>query len=76
MHEKACRKRPFRLEKNNLFWTGFFAFKERKLPMAEKKEMEPAEEKVVEIETERLRAFENHPFKRDYEDKSVNKNLL
>ena len=31
--------------------------------MAEKKEMEPAEEKVVEIETERLRAFENHPFK-------------
>ena len=31
--------------------------------MEEKKEMEPAEEKVVEIETERLRAFENHPFK-------------
>ena len=59
----ACRKSPFRLEKNNLFWTGFFAFRERKLPMAEKKEMEPAEEKVVEIETERLRAFENHPFK-------------
>lgn len=31
--------------------------------MAEEKKMEPAEEKVVEIETERLRAFENHPFK-------------
>ena len=59
----ACRKSPFRLEKNNLFWTGFFAFRERKLPMAEEKKMEPAEEKVVEIETERLRAFENHPFK-------------
>ena len=31
--------------------------------MAEKKAMEPAEERVVEIETERLRVFENHPFK-------------
>ena len=59
----ACRESPFRLEKNNLFWTGFFAFRERKLPMAEEKKIEPAEEKVVEIETERLRAFENHPFK-------------
>lgn len=58
-----CRESPLRLEKNNLFWTGFFAFREGKLPMAEKKEMEPVEEKVVEIETERLRAFENHPFK-------------
>ena len=43
----ACRKSPFRLEKNNLFWTGFFPFRERKPPMAEKKAMEPAEEKVV-----------------------------
>ena len=59
----ACRESTFRLEKNNLFWTVFFAFRERKLPMAEKKEMEQIEEKVVEIETKRLRAFENHPFK-------------
>ena len=59
----ACRKSPFRLEKYNLFWTGFLVFRERKPPMAEKKEMESAEEKVVEIETERLRVFENHPFK-------------
>ena len=53
--------------KNNLFWTGFFAlvsvFRERKLPMAEKKELAVTEEKVVEIEMERLRSFENHPFK-------------
>ena len=41
----ACRESPFRLEKNNLFWTDFFAFRERKLPMAENKKMEPAEEK-------------------------------
>ena len=50
--------------KNNLFWTGFFAlvrvFRERKLPMAEKKELAVTEEKVVEIEMERLRSFENH----------------
>ena len=32
---QACRKSPFRLDKNNLFWTGFFAFRERKLPMAQ-----------------------------------------
>ena len=63
MPEKACRKRPFRLDKYNLFWTGFFPFRGRKPPMAEKKAMEPAEERVVEIETERLRVFENHPFK-------------
>ena len=53
--------------KNNLFWTGFFALvsvcRERKLPMAEKKELAVTEEKVVEIEMERLRSFENHPFK-------------
>lgn len=51
--------------KNNLFWTGFFAlvsvFRERKLPMAEKKKLAVTEEKVVEIEMERLRSFENHP---------------
>ena len=28
-----CRKSPFRLEKYNLFWTGFFPFRERKPPM-------------------------------------------
>ena len=53
--------------KNNLFWTDFFAlvsvFRERKLPMAEKKKLAVTEEKVVEIEMERLRSFENHPFK-------------
>ena len=49
--------------KNNLFWTDFFSFRERKLPMAEKKELAVTEEKVVEIEMERLRSFENHPFK-------------
>lgn len=53
--------------KNNLFWTGFFAlvsvFRERKLLIAEKKELAVTEEKVVEIEMERLRSFENHPFK-------------
>ena len=51
---------------NNLFWTGFFALvsvlRERKLPMAEKKELAVTEEMVVEIEMERLRSFENHPF--------------
>ena len=31
--------------------------------MAEKKELAVTEEKVVEIEMERLRSFENHPFK-------------
>ena len=38
-------------------------FSERKLPMAEKKELAVTEEKLVEIEMERLRSFENHPFK-------------
>lgn len=38
-------------------------FRERKLPMAEKKELAVTEEKLVEIEMERLRSFENHPFK-------------
>ena len=38
-------------------------FSERKLPMAENKELAVTEEKVVEIEMERLRSFENHPFK-------------
>ena len=60
---KACRKSPFRLDNNNLFWTGFFTFRERKLPMAEKTELLEEDEKVVEIELERLRGFENHPFK-------------
>ena len=55
--------RPFRLDKNNLFWTGFFAFRERKLPMEEKKELLDQDERVVEIELERLRGFVNHPFK-------------
>ena len=31
--------------------------------MVEKKELAVTEEKVVEIEMERLRSFENHPFK-------------
>ena len=62
----ACRKSPFRLEKYNLFWTGFLPFRERKPPMAEKKAMESAEEKVVEIETERLKAFENHTFRKGH----------
>lgn len=39
------------------------AFGERKLPMAEKTELLKEDEKVVEIELERLRGFENHPFK-------------
>ena len=38
-------------------------FRERKLPMAEKTELLEEDEKVVEIELERLRGFENHPFK-------------
>ena len=33
--------------------------------MAEKKELAVTEEKLVEIEMERLRSFENHPFKAD-----------
>ena len=31
--------------------------------MVEKKELAVTDEKVVEIEMERLRSFENHPFK-------------
>ncbi len=38
-------------------------FKERKEPMEEKNERALSEEKVVEIEVERLKSFENHPFK-------------
>ena len=38
-------------------------FREGKLPMAEKTELLEEDEKVVEIELERLRGFENHPFK-------------
>lgn len=60
--KQACRKSPFRLDKNNLFWTGFFAFRERKLPMEEKKELLDQDERVVEIELERLRGFVNHAF--------------
>ena len=48
--------------KYNLFWTGFFAFRERKLPMEEKKELLDQDERVVEIELERLRGFVNHAF--------------
>ena len=36
------------------------AFRERKLPMAEKTELLEEDEKIVEIELERLRGFENH----------------
>ena len=39
------------------------AFRERKLPMEEKKELLDQDERVVEIELERLRGFVNHPFK-------------
>ena len=39
------------------------AFRERKLPMEEKKELQKQDERVVEIELERLRGFVNHPFK-------------
>ena len=39
------------------------AFRERKLPMEEKKELQNQDERVVEIELERLRGFVNHPFK-------------
>ena len=39
-----------------------FREKER-MPMAEKTELLEEDEKVVEIELERLRGFENHPFK-------------
>lgn len=38
-------------------------FRERKLPMEEKKELLDQNERVVEIELERLRGFVNHPFK-------------
>ena len=36
------------------------AFRERKLPMEEKKELLDQDERVVEIELERLRGFVNH----------------
>lgn len=39
------------------------ALKERKLPMEEKKKLLDQDERVVEIELERLREFVNHPFK-------------
>ena len=39
------------------------AFRERKLPMEEKKKLLDQDERVVEIELERLRGFVNHPFK-------------
>ena len=39
------------------------AFRESKLPMEEKKELLNQDERVVEIEMERLRGFVNHPFK-------------
>ena len=39
------------------------AFRERKLPMEEKKKLQKQDERVVEIELERLRGFVNHPFK-------------
>ena len=39
------------------------AFREMKLPMEEKKELQNQDERVVEIELERLRGFVNHPFK-------------
>lgn len=42
---------------------GLFAFRERKLPMEEKKELLDQDERVVEIELERLLGFVNHPFK-------------
>ena len=38
------------------------AFRERKLPMEEKKELLDQDERVVEIELERLRGFVNHAF--------------
>ena len=37
-------------------------FRERKLPMEEKKELLDQDERVVEIELERLRGFVNHAF--------------
>ena len=61
MGSEMCIRDRFRLDKNNLFWTGFFAFRERKLPMEEKKELLDQDERVVEIELERLRGFVNHP---------------
>ena len=39
------------------------AFRESKLPMKEKKELLNQDERVVEIERERLLGFVNHPFK-------------
>lgn len=39
------------------------AFRERKLPMEEKKELLDQDERVVEIELERLHGFVNNPFK-------------
>ena len=36
------------------------AFRERKLPMEEKKELLDQDERVVKIELERLRGFVNH----------------
>lgn len=39
------------------------AFRERKLPIEEKKELLDQDERVVEIELEKLWGFVNHPFK-------------
>lgn len=41
---------------------GFFHFGKRKVPMAERVDPLDSDEKIVEIELERLRVFANHPF--------------
>ena len=48
----------------NLVWAIFFSFREKeKMSLTEKTDIRDSDEKVVEIEMERLRTFTNHPFK-------------
>lgn len=42
---------------------GFFISGRRRMPMAEKVDQMDPDEKIVEIAIERLRVFENHPFR-------------
>ena len=46
-----------------LIWADFFISGRRRMPMAEKVDQMDPNEKIVEIAIERLRVFENHPFR-------------
>lgn len=52
---------PVRIRNKNLVWTGIFASRVAKgeISMEQKQE----EERIIGIEIERLKDFENHPFK-------------